>query len=85
MADYRFNGLSEMKMTPVEENGALHFHLTFQSRASRSDTIQFQLSSADSMSVLNALMGVQRRMGWPLPSRPSGKPSLRVVVDNSEE
>lgn len=87
MTDYRFSGLSELKLSPVEGNEALRFHLTFQSKEHHSDTIQFQLSSADSMSFLNALMGMQRKFGWPLPAyaRPSGKPSLRVVVDNSEE
>jgi hypothetical protein len=86
MADYRLQSLSRVKLSPVNENQGLDFHLTFQSSKSRQDTVQFQLSSNHAMAILNALMGMQRKFGWPLPapSQPYGAPFLRVVVDNSE-
>lgn len=85
MAKHEFHSLTRLELTPVTENQELRFHLTFQSSASRQDTVEFRLSSDHAMVVLSALMGVQRKLGWPLPGRPSGKHSLRVVVDNSEE
>lgn len=87
MTDYLLTGLSQVRLSPVEENTALRFHLTFQPEKSRQDTVQFQLPSAQAMAVLHALMTMQRKHGWPLPAyaRPSGQPSLQVVVDNSEK
>jgi hypothetical protein len=87
MADYKFSDLVSVKFSPVNENRELHFHLTFASQESHPNTVQFRLSSAHAMAILNGLMTIQRNMGWPLPSysRPSGKPSLSVVVDNSED
>jgi len=86
MTDHHFSGLSRIHLQTVG-NEELCFRLTFRSTDGRPEIVQFQLSSADSMAFLNALMGIQRKTGWPLPSysRPSDKPSLRVVVDNSEE
>jgi len=87
MPTYRFENLSQLTLRPLRADQRLGFSLTFQSTPHRRDTVQFELSPKEAMCVLQLLKEVQEKFAWPVPEfslKASGKPSLRVVVDNSE-
>jgi hypothetical protein len=87
MAIYHFENLSQLTVKPLGSGQGLGGGLTFQSTRHRRDTIQFELSAKEAMCFLQLLKEVQQKFAWAAPEfslEVSGKPSLRVVVDNSE-
>jgi hypothetical protein len=87
MPTYHFENLSQLTVKPLGSDQGLGVGLTFQSTRHRRDTIQFELSPKEAMCFLQLLKEMQQKFAWAVPDfslETSGKPSLRVVVDNSE-
>jgi hypothetical protein len=86
MGSYHFENLSQLTLKPLGAGQGLAVDLTFQSTRHRRDTIQFELSPKEAMCLLQLLKEVQQRFAWAVPDfslEVSAKPSLRMVVDNS--
>jgi hypothetical protein len=87
MPTYHFENISQLTVKPLGSDQGLGISLTFQSTGHRRDTVLFKLSPKEAMSFLQLLKEVQQKFGWAVPEFSldvSGRPSLRVVVDNSE-
>ncbi len=85
-----FHGLSNLQLETRDENTTLRFRLTFQSSSrskpsSHVETVQFDVSVDDAMSILNALQTLQAKHGWHLPSyRRKGRPTLTIVPSGDD-
>jgi hypothetical protein len=77
--------LITIKLKPIREKSALHFHLTFQRVPPHPSKIEFELSPHEAMNLLSALQTIQRQNGWRVPQfrgERVGKPALRVVKND---
>jgi len=87
MTTYHFENLSQLTVEPLGADQGLGIALIFQSTRHRRDTVQFELSPKEAMCLLQLLKEIQQKFVWPVPDfslETSGKPSLRVVVNNSK-
>jgi hypothetical protein len=74
--------LKLIKLKPIREKSALHFHLTFHRAPPHPSNIEFELSAHEAMCLLSGLQSVQRKNGWRVPQfrgERVGKPDLHLV------
>lgn len=77
--------LKTIKLTPVREKSALHFHLTFLPAPPHPSKLEFELTASEAMHLLSGLQSIQRRNGWRVPQFSNrGKPKLHLVKKTDE-
>ncbi len=78
---HKFKGLNRLEIKPDQKSKQLSIHLTFRPSPNLSGGhVELLLSDDEAMMLLGALWKTQTRLGWRIPFRPSGNPSLRVVT-----
>ena len=82
-ATHVFEGLVDLKLEVVSETSTVRFRLTFRSK-SKTDIVQFELSSGHALAFLSGLQTIQRKRRWRVPSygRQKKPPVLTVCSDD---
>jgi hypothetical protein len=81
----KFGTLTRVHIRPVPNKTRFRFHLLFRELE---QSVEFEIPYSDAMAIMDALQGLQRKHGIPIPEslRPTrGKPTLSLVKTDDDD